>query len=82
MLFREHRSTLADSMATTIPLASDKQSLVKHINSLNIFLDNRVITEEEVIVKPYGFDDRIKWDSHIVTILGFGVIGFTNTGLP
>jgi len=78
MLFREHRGSLEDSMATAIPLANDKTSLVSHINSLNVFLDNRVISEEMVTVKPYGFDKRIQWDSHIVSISGYGVIGYTN----
>lgn len=78
MLFREHRGTLADSMATAIPLANDKQSLVKYVNGLNLFLDNRKIEEEEIIVEEYGFDDRINWNTHIVRINGYGVVGFTN----
>ena len=78
MLFREHRGTLADSMATAIPLASDKQSLVKYINGLNLFLDNRNIGEEEIIIESYGFDERINWDTYIVRINGYGVVGFTN----
>ena len=28
-------------------------------------------------VEPYGFDDRIGWDTHIVTIDG-NAVGFTN----
>lgn len=31
----------------------------------------------QIVVKPYGFDDRIDWDAHIVTVNGV-VVGFTN----
>lgn len=34
-------------------------------------------------VKPYWRDDRIGWkEVHIVTINGYGVIGFTDGPLP
>jgi hypothetical protein len=31
-----------------------------------------------VSVKPYVFDKRINWDTHIVEIQGLGVYGFTD----
>lgn len=78
ILFREHRGTFEDSMATTVTLPEDKQSLVKHINSLNLFLDNRTITDESIIIEGYWPDSRNNWDTHIVEIDGYGVVGFTN----
>ena len=30
-------------------------------------------------VKPYIFDERINWDTHIVTLEGYGVLGFTDS---
>ncbi len=31
-----------------------------------------------VRVTAYGFDARINWDTHIVTVDGFGPVGFTD----
>ena len=34
--------------------------------------------KKQIHVKPYGYDDRINWDTHIVTIDEYGVFGFTD----
>jgi hypothetical protein len=36
------------------------------------------VSYEPIEVKPYVFDLRIGWDTYIVHIPGFGVIGFTD----
>lgn len=37
------------------------------------------LTPEMILVKPYGgMDERIGWDTYIVTIEGHGVYGFTD----
>lgn len=36
----------------------------------------------ELEIEYYGYDDRIDWDTHIVTIKGHGVLGFTNGPVP
>ncbi len=54
-----------------------KQELIDKIkNDLRPFGHNYKIDENTVSVKPYGFDDRIKWNTQIVTLDGYGVIGF------
>lgn len=74
--YRPHRGGLSESMEEVVEIAT-KDNLVKillknyapHIT--NITLDN-------VYIRPYGYDDRIDWDTHIVTIDGLGAVGFTN----
>jgi hypothetical protein len=71
--FRSHRGTLADSMATVIEIGS------RHDIAAIVAKDARLpISANEVQVKPYGYDSRIGWDTHIVTIPGWGVAGFTD----
>jgi hypothetical protein len=79
MLFREHRGSLDDAMKTCIPLPNTKEALVNHIKSLNLFDDKSI--HSGIVVAPYGYDERIQWNTHIVTILGYGVIGFTNQNI-
>lgn len=81
MLFREHRGLLEESMKTCVPLANSKEALAKYIGEMDMFLDNREVTKEMLTVKPYGIDERNSWDTHIVELSGYGVVGFTNTGV-
>ena len=77
--FREHRGTLIDSMETVIEV-KDKQELVGIINdSLSKYGHDLDINMQTVEIKPYGFDKRINWDTHIVTLKGYGALGFTDS---
>lgn len=78
MKFREHRGGLAESMETTIEL-EDRAALIAHCRAL---LDQWYFSfrDEDLSVEPYGRDERIGWDTHIVTIKGYGVMGFTDGG--
>jgi hypothetical protein len=63
-------------MATMKPVAS-LQELVALIN--RDFADYGIsVNEQTVHVEPYGFDRRIGWDTHLVTIDGYGVWGMTD----
>jgi hypothetical protein len=75
-LFREHRGTLEDSMATVVTI-NNRDELVSHIaDKLTPFgID---VKPEDVQVSPYAKDERIDWDTYIVTLQGYGVVGFTN----
>jgi len=73
MKFRPHTELLADSMKQVIELEPTKEVLRKHIESHNCFVGS----EKELKVESYGFDDRIDWKNHIVTIGGFPV-GWTD----
>jgi hypothetical protein len=77
MKLREHRGSLEDSMATVVEIPATKEALVKEIvKKLSKFYVN--ISEESVTVEPYAFDERIGWDSHVVSVKGHGVYGFTD----
>ena len=63
-------------MATVVEVA-DRAALVAYIaKALEPF--DRAITDEMVTVKQYCYDGRIGWDTHIVTVEGYGVFGFTD----
>ena len=76
MKFREHRGHLYDSMQTLVEVA-DRKALVEHINKL--YQGYPPVTEETLRIEPYGRDDRINWDTYIVTLPGYGVIGMTDS---
>jgi hypothetical protein len=81
-LFRPHRRLLADAMKEVVEL-SDKNALVSHIaNGWKYFPNHGYDFNHDTInVKPYGFDDRIGWDTYIVTYKKgnhIHVEGFTN----
>ena len=38
-------------------------------------------TDENVTIKPYGFDDRIQWDTHLICIDGKAAL-FSDGPLP
>jgi hypothetical protein len=73
---RKHRGSLVDSMATVIEIEPTMKALLKAMRedlspgwSFNV---------DDVTVEPYGWDERIGWDTHIVNIAGFGPYGFTD----
>jgi hypothetical protein len=68
MKFREHRGSLEESMKTIINVES--------LNDIQkLFPDSKKIE-----IKKYCYDDRINWDTFIVTDEN-GVLGFTNGNL-
>lgn len=77
MKLRKHRGSLADSMGTVVEISPTYSALLDEIRK-SMPSTNVEITEGTVKVNPYGFDDRIGWDSHIVTVDGYGVHGFTD----
>ena len=38
--------------------------------------------EEDILVKAYCFDDRLNWNTYIVTVRNYGVVGFTDGPVP
>lgn len=74
MKFRPQRSTLADAMAECVELPPTMTALREHLHKLF-----QVRPSDSILVKPYfGRDERIGWDTHIVTVENFGVAGFTD----
>lgn len=77
-VFRFHRGSLSESMKTCI-VVKNKHELWKHIYNFNKATgmliqdtDHFVISSsaqpDEIIIKPYIFDERIGWNTHIVLI--------------
>lgn len=67
--FRHHRGGLAASMETTVEVAT--------LAELAAELQGAGWPSGTIVVAPYGFDDRIGWDTHIVTVDG-AAVGFTD----
>jgi hypothetical protein len=65
--FREHRGTLAEAMETVIEVDASLAALASLLK----------VKPKQVKVEKYMYDDRIGWDTHIVTVDGEAV-GFTN----
>lgn len=77
--FREHRGGLSEAMETLKTFETQEQ-LVAHIRTL-LSPYGFYFPAEAVEVKPYADwpDTRIGWDKTlIVTVEGYGVIGFTD----
>jgi len=78
MKLREHRGGLAESMETVIDIPPTLEALKIAINNAFSEYDVPEITADMITVKPYGFDERIGWDTHIVIIADCSVYGFTD----
>ena len=81
-LFRPHRRLLAEAMEEVVEL-EDKPGLVSHIISTWSCFPNHEydFNSDTVKVKKYGFDNRINWDTYLVTYEkddSVHVEGFTN----
>lgn len=74
--YRDHRGGLAESLATMVVVDS-RAELVEYLRrALSPFFVS--VTPDKVKILPYCVDARIGWDTHIVTIDGYGVAGFTD----
>ena len=76
MKIREHRGLLDDAMNTCKEIEPTMEAVVNEVlSSLPVFLH---IKPEDIHVSFYGYDKRIEWNTHIVTVDGYGVYGFTD----
>jgi len=64
--FRHHRGSLSDSMDTVVQVAS-----------LQELADILKVEVDTISIKPYGYDKRIDWDTHLVCVNG-DAVGFTD----
>lgn len=78
MKIRLHRGGLKESMGTVADIEPTKYAVAEYVSSV-LHSTERVIPDE-VHVDKYGegIDYRIGWDTHIVSIDGIGVVGFTD----
>ena len=79
MKFRPHRELLADAMAGMVTLPATRQALADHYNANEgaAAWGARPILPASIKVAPYGWDERIKWDTYMVSD-DDGVLGFTD----
>lgn len=73
MKFRFHRGGLAESLQTVVEVST--------LDALADLLSDEIehpVAVEAIKIEPYAQDRRIGWDTHIVTISGLGVMGFTD----
>lgn len=66
MKYRPHRRLLTESMDDMVEL-KDRAALVAHL-AADLKKWGVDLTDADVKVEPYGRDERIHWDTHIVTI--------------
>jgi hypothetical protein len=77
---REHRGGLSESLLTVREI-SDRAELVALIREqLGRF--HHQVEEKDVHVERYAYDDRIKWDTHLITVDGYGVWGMADGPIP
>lgn len=75
-LYRDHRSSLEESMKT-LQEFPDRAALAAYLrNDLGCY--GVEFEDGEIKIEPYLPDPRTGWDTHIVTLEGVGVLGFTN----
>jgi len=74
--FRWHRGSLDDSMATVVEFDGSIHGLIDILkaDALPWFPPLEL---DQVKVIHYGYDPRIEWHTHMVTVMG-GAIGFTD----
>ena len=82
MRFREHRGGLAESMDTLVTFhpPNERDKMIAYIRGLLWPFDHLVIAKDVKLRQytPDG-DKRIGWDQlYIVTLEGYGVVGFTD----
>jgi hypothetical protein len=76
-LVREHRGSLAESMRTVRPVR-DREHLVAIIRA-SLAPYGHSVKPEQISIDPYGgLDTRIGWDTHLISIEGYGVWGMAN----
>jgi hypothetical protein len=78
MKIREHRGGLDESIATTEVIEPNINALIAHVKKkLTMQIE---VNKDNLHIKKYGsgIDDRCGWDTHIVTIDGYGVFGWTD----
>ncbi len=76
LIRRNSGELLSDSMLT-VQSVHDKEHLCEVIKKDLAGFGVRV-TPETVSVTPYIYDDRIKWDTYLIEIKGYGVWGMSD----
>lgn len=76
MKVREHRGSLADSMRTVREVAG-REELFKLIRE-TLAPFGELVEPEQIKIEPYGRDERIGWDTYLISVQGYGVWGMAD----
>lgn len=84
MKIRAHRELLADAMETVGEIEPTKEAVWRYLawEKIDVGADEVVLfmntySPNDIEVKPYGYDSRIEWNTHIVTLNG-DAVAFTD----
>ena len=79
MKVREHRGGFEESMGRVVEISGSMESLVQEIRSkIGKWVE---VNLETVKVEKYVYDSRNGWDTYIISVLGYGVYGFSDGGV-
>ena len=79
VLFRPHRELLCEAMKEVEEFRSRRELVAKLQADLDKYGKGKYDCKQISITKyGTGIDERIGWDTYIVTLPGYGVLGFTN----
>lgn len=78
MKFRFHRGLLADSMTTVVEIPPTIEALCDLLAAEFRCFPSTPKIGGHVHVEAYAYDRRIDWHTYIVTLDGYGVVGFTD----
>jgi len=74
--FREHRGLFEDAMKTVVEVA-DRTALIEHLRK--VYDDGMPMPDlEKMVIEYYCYDDRIGWDTYIIYVKNYGVLGFSD----
>ena len=79
MKFREHRGSLNESLQTLVDL-DDFDALVEHIKTLFAEMGAGAppVNHDTVRSEFYVYDPRIKWQTWLISVDGWGPVGMTD----
>lgn len=78
MLYRSHRGGLVESMQTIQEIEPTKPALLRVLQETGEPLKFQT---SDIRVTYYGYDDRIKWDTYLVSVCHnreWCAVGYTN----
>lgn len=76
MKIKMHRGTLAESMTTATNIESNAEAVSAYLVGQGIRQAD--VAPDRLKSVPYGADDRIGWDVHLVMVEGIGAIAATD----
>lgn len=89
MLFRQQRGSLADSMETIDVIFRTRYAVAAYARNLlresQVYTEEQILTmtEDQIVCATYGRDERIGWDTYLLTSTNelMPVIGYCNKPL-